>query len=67
MHTFNPLTDLPMGLGASLSQNSKALEYFSALSPDEQRQVIDGSRSIQTNREMKAYWKQLSPEYLLPF
>lgn len=59
MKSFNPLTDLPMGLGMALSRNSKALEYFSSLSPDEQRQVIDGTHNLHSSQEMKSYVNQL--------
>ena len=65
MNSFNPLIDLPMGLGMALSQNSRALEYFSSLSPDEQRQVIDGTHSIRSCKEMKAYVDHLGPDYPL--
>ena len=67
MHTFNPLTDLPSGLDLTPGQSRRQLEFFSSLSPDEQRQVIDGTHSIRTQRELKSYLGQLAPEFLLPF
>ena len=54
MKAFNPLTDLPMGLGATLTHNHRALDYLTSLAPDEQRQVIDRTRSIQSRDEMQA-------------
>ncbi len=55
----NPINDLPMGLGMALAQNTAALEYFTALSPDEQRRVISHTHSITSQGEMRSYVQSL--------
>lgn len=54
MDALNPIADLPMGLGMALAQDAAAMEHFSALSPDEQRRVIDRTHSVQSRDEMQA-------------
>ncbi|MCI8593698.1 MAG: hypothetical protein HFF09_00385 [Oscillospiraceae bacterium] len=59
MKAFNPLTDLPMGLGATLTHNHRALDYLTSLAPDEQRQVIDSAQNLHSPAEMRAYMQLL--------
>ena len=55
MNTINPAADLPMGFGMALSQNAQAMRYFSFLSPDQQRQLIDQAHTISSKREMRSF------------
>lgn len=50
---------LPQGLGMALAQNTQAMAYFSALSPQEKEQVIDRTRQIRSREEMRAFVSQL--------
>jgi hypothetical protein len=55
MNSINPAADLPMGFGMTLSQNVKAMRYFSSLSPDQQRQLIDQTHTISSKSEMRSF------------
>ncbi len=57
---MNPLNDLPMGLGMALAQNVTAMQYFSNISPEEQRKIIDHTHAIKSKSEMQAYVSGLS-------
>ena len=56
---MDPLSDLPMGLGMALAQNVTAMQYFSNMSPEEQRKIIDHTHAIKSKSEMHAYVSQL--------
>ncbi len=60
MNDLNPLRDLPMGFGMALAQNVRAMEVFSALPPDAQRRVVDGTHAIRSRQEMAAYVEDLT-------
>lgn len=60
MNGFDPLRELPMGLGMALAQNAGAMRYFSALSPEEQRRVVEGTHAIRSKQEMAAYVDSLT-------
>ena len=38
---FNPIAELPMGFGMALAQYPQAMAYFSELSPDRKRDLIE--------------------------
>lgn len=63
MQTFYPLADLPLGLGHTGRENARLMEYFSALSPDEQRQVMDGSRTLSSEKERRDFLTQVSRSF----
>lgn len=52
---MDPMRELPMGLGMALCANQKAADCFARMSPEEQRQVIEGTHQIQSRAEMRAY------------
>lgn len=60
MDIFNPLVDLPMGLGMALTQDLDAMEHFAALSPDAQRRIIDQTHSIDSKSEMRAFVRRIA-------
>ncbi len=51
--------EIPMGLGMALAQNSQAMQYFSSLSPQQKRAVIDRTHQINSKEEMQAYVQDL--------
>ena len=63
MQTFYPLADLPLGLGSARRGNARLMEYFSALSPDEQRQIMDGSRALPSEKERRDFLTQVSRSF----
>ena len=70
MDALNPLADLPLGFGMALSQNLTAMEHFSSLSPDQQRDLIEQTHRITSRAEMKAFVSRLvgdiTPQDLAP-
>lgn len=46
---------VPTGLGMALSQNVDALNYFGALSEDEQKKVINHAKNVQSKNELQDY------------
>lgn len=65
MNALNPIADLPMGLGMALVQNVSAMERFAELSPDEQRQIIDQTHTINSKSEMQSFVQSLSDRWSL--
>ncbi len=47
--------EIPMGLGMALAQDITAMNYFAALSPQEQKAIIDHTHCIQSKKEMQSY------------
>ena len=48
-------TDLPLGMGMALAQDTAAMERFASL-PDAQKQaVINGAHAVRSKAEMQAY------------
>ncbi len=60
MNSLNPIADLPMGLGMALVQDVDSMAYFSSLSPDEQRAVIDQTHAIHSKSEMQSFVRSLT-------
>ncbi len=47
--------EMPIGFGMALAQNPEAMEKFSALSEDKKKEIIDGTHSIKSKKEMHQY------------
>lgn len=47
--------DIPLGFGMALAQNSEAMTRFSAMSEEQRRQLIEGTHSVRSKKEMQAY------------
>ncbi|MGN0181437.1 MAG: hypothetical protein ACI4DP_03355 [Candidatus Ornithomonoglobus sp.] len=47
--------DLPLGFGMALMKNPQAFEAFSHMSYAQQQSIIDGTHSIYSKQEMRAY------------
>ena len=52
--------DLPSGLCAALSQNTKAMAYFSGLSETQRQSVITESGAFRSRRELQDYVDRLT-------
>ena len=52
---MDPMRELPMGLGLALCANQQAAACFERMSPEQQRQVGEGTHAIQSSAEMRAY------------
>ncbi len=50
---------LPLGFGLALAQNTKALMCFTALSDEEKKKVVDGTKTVQSKQEMRDYVNRL--------
>jgi len=47
--------EIPLGLGMALAQNLDAMNYFSSLSGDMKKKIIDHTHAIKSKKEMQAY------------
>lgn len=48
-------SDIPLGLGMALMQNSDAYTVFAALEEEKQQKIIDGTKTIKSRDEMRNY------------
>ena len=48
-------SDIPLGLGMALMQNSDAYTVFAALEAEMQQRIIDGAKAIESREEMRNY------------
>lgn len=48
------LSELPMGFGMALARNTQAMETFSALSREQQQEIIGKTHSVESKKEMQA-------------
>lgn len=51
--------DLPAGLRLALAQNAHAMAYFSGLTEEQRRSVVDGARAVRSSEGMKLYVARL--------
>lgn len=54
----NNIASIPISLSMAMAQTSDAIEYFGALSPDEQQEIINYTHTIQSHQEMQEYTGQ---------
>lgn len=47
--------EFPIGFTMSLAQHTDILTQFASLSPEEQQQIVDGSRQMKSRKEMQNY------------
>lgn len=47
--------EMPLGFGMALTKDLGALNRFSAMSPQERKRIMDGSRSVRSKEEMEEY------------
>lgn len=60
MPNISNASDIPIGLGMALAQNSSAMATFSSLSQQEQQQIIQQTHSIQSKEEMQSFVSSFS-------
>lgn len=51
--------ELPLGLGMALAQNPEALQRFAALPEDKKQEIINGTHSVTSKKEMRRYVEQV--------
>lgn len=51
---------IPLGLGYALAENTSALKYFSELSSEKQRQIIDRTRDINSRAELRSFVRNMT-------
>ena len=51
---------IPLGLGYALAENTSALKYFSELSSEKQRQVIDRTSKISSRAELRSFVRNMT-------
>lgn len=51
---------IPLGLGYALAENTSALKYFSELSSEKQRQIIDRTGSISSRAELRNFVRNMA-------
>lgn len=70
MDALNPMADLPFGFRMALAQAPSAMDYFSSLSPDQQRDLIEQTHRITSSAGMEALVRRLegdaTPQDLAP-
>lgn len=55
--------EMPVGLGMALAMNPEAMERFSSLSDRQKQQIISGTHSIKSRREMQQYVQNIIESY----
>ena len=53
-------SDLPMGFGAALMQNSGAMKYFTGIDEHRQREILEATHFIESKQEMKNFVANLA-------
>ncbi|MBO6230848.1 MAG: hypothetical protein J6O50_09805 [Ruminiclostridium sp.] len=51
---------IPLGLGYALAENTSALKYFSELSSEKQRRIIDRTRDINSRAELRSFVRNMT-------
>jgi uncharacterized protein YdeI (YjbR/CyaY-like superfamily) len=52
-------SDLPLGLGMALAQNSNAMTKFANLPDNRKREIIEQTHSLNSKQEMKEFVNRL--------
>lgn len=47
--------DVPIGFGMALAQNLESMKYFSGLSEDMQKNIINKTKGIKSREEMQSF------------
>ncbi len=56
-------SDMPVGLGMALAMNTEAMQRFSQLSESRQQEIINGTHSIASKKEMQQYVQNIITSY----
>jgi len=52
--------EMPVGFSMALAQNPEAMQKFSMLSEEKKAEIINGTHSVKSNREMHEYVNKLN-------
>ncbi len=53
-------SEMPIGFSMALALNPEAMEKFALLSEEQKQEVINGTHSVNSTREMHQYVKKLT-------
>lgn len=56
-------SELPLGFGLALAQNTEAMEKFSNLSEAQKQEIINGTHAITSKSEMREYVSKILSDY----
>ncbi len=54
-----------MGFGMALARNERAMQYYSSLTPEKRRSVVESAKAITSKKEMRAYVDALGKNTLM--
>ncbi len=52
--------EVPVGFSMALAQNPEAMQKFAMLSEDKKKEIIKGTHSVKSRREMHEYVNKLN-------
>lgn len=55
--------DLPIGFSLALAQNLNALDSFSSMTNEKQKEVVDGAKQVRSKKEMRSYVDNIPKAY----
>lgn len=53
--SIDPLKELPLGLGMAFAKNVEAMNRFSTMTKQQQQQIIEHTKVINSKQEMQQY------------
>lgn len=56
-------SELPLGFGLALAQNTEAMEKFATLSDSQKQEIINGTHAITSKSEMREYVSKILSDY----
>lgn len=62
MQNLNERPEVPIGLGYALATNSHALDVFTKMSSQRQKQIIEESRGVCSKKEMREFVENMRSE-----
>ena len=63
MKNYVDNNDIPLGLSSALAKDIVAMNYFSSLSPNKQREIIKGTHNISSKQEMHQYVNSITKNF----
>ncbi len=55
--------EMPVGLGMALSMNPEAMQKFASLPENKKQEIINGTHSVSSKKEMKQYVEKIISSY----
>ena len=59
------MSDLPLGFGMALAQNTKAMEYFAKLPDQKKQEILAHTHQIHSKDEMHSFVQSLGDNGML--